>query len=212
MRNISDIYEFVRYIVRKQRGVFINTTDVCNNLDFGQMDAFYDYFNLYGVNQTIHDALRPFRVYQTFTSNASGGVSFQDDYLHMIGNPLIGSEDNLSNIRMINEDERGAALKSQLRPISATRPILVDSDTGFSIHPRQVITGVYTYLRRPAKPVYGYTQAGRQITYSDADSTQLEWNEQYVNNIIARSLKYAGVNIEDAGVLQFAEQYNAETK
>ena len=63
-RNLDDISTFIRYIVRKEKGVYLTYPQITANLDAGQLDCFADWFKPYGVNQEIHDALRPFRVYQ----------------------------------------------------------------------------------------------------------------------------------------------------
>jgi hypothetical protein len=41
---------------------------------------------------------------------------------------------------------------------------------------------------------------------------QPEFSDIYFNNLIAKALKYAGVFMDEKGVTDFANQYNAETK
>lgn len=211
-RTINDLYNLYQYIVRKERGVFVTAAQFTQNLDAGQLDAFEEWFKLYGANQEIHDALRPFRVYQLFTSDSAGAVSYQDDYLHLIGSPFLVIGSSASLIHFVNEDELPFALSSQLRPVSDSYPIAVDSSVGFSIYPQQVLSGAYFYLRRPATPVLAFNQVGRVITYNSGGSTQLEWNEVYVNNIIAKALKFSGINMDEDKVYAFAEQYDKESK
>ena len=211
-RNISNIIDFYRYIVRKERGVFVTTDQICANLDAGQMDCFEDYFRQYGQTQEIHDAVKPFRVYQPFTTDAAGIITFPSDYLHLLGTIFTVSGSTVNEVTLYNEDEFLRALNSQLRPVSLSNPIGRDTATGISLFPQSQQTGAYTYLKRPPTPVYGYTQVGRAITYNPATSTQLGWSDAYINNIIARSLFYAGVNMDEQGVTQFAQQYTEETK
>jgi len=45
-----------------------------------------------------------------------------------------------------------------------------------------------------------------------AGSTQLEFSDIYVNNILAKALAYAGVYMNEEGVYAYAKQYNEETK
>lgn len=211
-RNISNLYDFYQYIVRKERGVFVTIQQFEQNLDAGQLDSFEEYFKAYGVDETIHDALRPFRVYYQFTSDAAGIVTFPSDYMHLVGTPFSVMGSTVNEITFINEDEFVNALNSQLRPVSLISPIALDTATGFRMWPSQLQIGFFTYLRRPAIPVFDYTQAGRVITYNAAGSTQLEWLEVYWNNIIAKALKYAGVNMDEQGVTEFADKYNQETQ
>lgn len=210
-RSVDDIYNFMRYIVRKERGVFLTTDEAMQALDNGQMTAYAEYFSQYGQNQTIHDAIRPFRIYLQFTSNTAGMVTFPADYLNMVGNPFTVTGSTVNTIKFVNEDELSFALTSQLRPVTNSYPIAVDTVDGFSIYPQQTQIGFMWYMKRPATPVYGVTEVGRVVTYDANTSTQLEWEDQYINNIIAKALKFVGVNMGEADVYNFADQYNKES-
>lgn len=211
-RTLESVVDFMRYIVRKERGVFLTTDEAVQNLDVGQMDLFMSFFKDYGVTQNIHDALRPFRIYYQFTSNSAGFVTFPDGYLYLIGSPFTVTGSTVNEIVFVNEAEFPHALKSQLRPVSNSYPIAIDSSDGFSIYPQQTQIGYFTYLRRPAQPIYATVQSGRSIYYDATNSVNIEWEEQYWNNIIAKALKYVGVNMGEQDVFAFAEQFNQETK
>lgn len=211
-RNINDVYNLYRYIVRKERSVFVTIPQFNQNMDAGQLDAFELYFKPYGTDETIHDALRPFRVYHQFTSDAAGIVTFPSDYQHLVGTPFSVMGSTVNEITFINEDEFVNALHSQLRPVSLLSPIALDTSNGFRMWPSQLQIGFFTYLRRPATPLLSVTQVDRTITYNPLTSVQLEWLEVYWNNIIARALKYAGVNMDEQGVSAFADQYEKETE
>lgn len=211
-RNINDLYNFYQYILRKERGVFITRQQFNSNLDAGQLDAFQEWFAPYGDTQILHDALRPFRVYYQFTSDAAGFVTFPDNYEHILGAAFTVSGSTVNEITFVNDNEWVFAINSQGRPVSLSKPIAIDTSDGFSLYPQSTQTGFFTYLKRPVTPVLAYTQVGRVVTYDSASSTQLEWADSYINNIIAKALKYAGVNMDEQGVLAFAESYNEQTK
>jgi hypothetical protein len=211
-RNINQLYQFYRYIIRKQRGVFITIPQFNANMDAGQMDAVAEWFEPYGVTQKLHDALRQIRVYYQFTSDAAGMVTFPNDYIHILGSPFTVTGSSVNEVVFVQESELPFALKSQLRPVTNSYPIAVDTSTGFSIYPQQTQIGFFNYLKRPATPNLAYTQVGRDITYDAGASTQLEFSDIYVNNILAKALVYAGVNMDEQGIVAFAQQYNQETK
>lgn len=211
-RNISDIVNFIQYLVRKERGIFLLPSQATANLDAAQMDCIAEWFEPYGETQKLHDALRPIRVYYQFTSNGAGFVTFPSDYLHILGSPFTVTGSTVNEISFVQESELPFAIKSQLRPVSTSYPIAVDTATGFSIYPQTTQIGFFNYLRRPATPVYGYSQAGRTITYDPDTSTQLEFSDVYINAIIARSLKFVGINMDEQGISQFAEIYSEQTK
>jgi len=212
VRNINNLYELFRDIVRKQRGVYVKIPQFNNYMDSGQMDAFAEWFEPYGETQKLHDALRQLRVYYPFTSNFAGFVTFPSDYIHILGSPFTVTGSTMNEVVFVNESELTFAIKSQLRPLSNEYPIAIDTATGFSIYPQQTQIGFFNYLKRPATPNLSYTQSGRTITYDSATSTQLEFSDIYVNNILAKALKYAGVYMDEKGVSDFANQYNEETK
>lgn len=210
-RNISQIVDFIQYIVRKERGVFITPAQATANLDAAQLDCFEDWFDLYGRTQDIHDALIPFRIpYQT-TSDANGIVTFPADYVHILGSPYITS--SYEPIRFYNEDEWPNAVNSQLRPATTTKPIAIDTSDGFDMYPNATYTVRFVYLRRPVTPVYATIVGGsngRTLLYDAANSVQLEWNDAFVNKIIAVSLKYTGINMDEDKIVAFGEQYQKE--
>lgn len=212
IRNISNIYNFYQYVLRKERGIFCTPQQFGANMDAGQMDAFEDYFKQYGIDQTIHDALRPFRTEYQWFSASDGTVPYPTDYLHAVGTPYVVNGSTLIELTFVNEDEFVSAYNSQLRPISYEHPIARDTADGFRIFPNQIYGGFLTYLRRPNTPVYGYVQVGRAITYNSGSSVQLQWSDAYINNIIARALVYSGVNMDEKGIEEFAERYKNETQ
>ena len=210
--NINDIYNQMLFIVRKERGVFVTTNEAMQTLDNAQLEAVEEWFSAYGTTQIIHDAIRKLRVQKSFTSDSTGLVTFDSDYLHLIGGAYTVSGSTINNVRFLNEDELALALKSQLRVVSASNPIAIDASVGFRLYPAATQSGFYNYLRRPVTPVLGYTQSGRTITYDPGTSTQLEFTDVYINNIISRALKFWGINMAEQDIQQFAQIQTQETK
>jgi hypothetical protein len=210
--NINDIYNQMIFIVRKERGVFVTVDEAMQTLDNAQLEAVEEWFSTYGTTQIIHDAIRKLRVQKSFTSDSTGLVTFDADYLHLIGGAYTVSGSSINNVRFLNEDELALALKSQLRAVSTSNPIAIDASVGFRLYPAATQSGFYNYLRRPATPVLGYTQTGRTITYNSGTSTQLEFTDVYINNIISRALKFWGINMAEQDIQQFAQLQTQETK
>jgi hypothetical protein len=210
--NINDIYNQMIFIVRKERGVFVTIPEAMQTLDNAQLEAVEEWFSTYGTTQIIHDAIRKLRVQKSFTSDSTGLVTFDADYLHLIGGAYTVSGSTINNVRFLNEDELALALKSQLRAVSTSNPIAIDASVGFRLYPAATQAGFYNYLRRPAAPVLGYTQSGRSITYDPLTSTQLEFTDVYINNIISRALKFWGINMAEQDIQQFAQIQTQETK
>jgi hypothetical protein len=210
--NINDIYNQMLFIVRKERGVFVTVNEAMQTLDNAQLEATEEWFSTYGATQIIHDAIRKLRVQKSFTSDSTGLVTFDADYLHLIGGAYTVSGSTINNVRFLNEDELALALKSQLRVVSTSNPIAIDASVGFRLYPAATQSGFYNYLRRPATPVLGYTQSGRTVTYDPNTSTQLEFTDVYINNIISRALKFWSINMAEQDIQQFAQIQTQETK
>lgn len=211
-RDINNLYNLFQYIIRKERGTFCTVEQFDQNLDAGQLDAIAEWFAPYGVDQKLHDALRPIRIYTPIFSDATGYVSFPTNYLHLLGNPFVVNGSSFYELDFVSEAEFVFAMNSQQRPVTATNPIAFDTSTGFKMWPEQMYQLALNYIRRPSTPVLFYTQVGRTITYNSAGSTQLQFSEIYWNNILAKALKYAGINMNEDGVYKFAEQYDKETQ
>jgi hypothetical protein len=210
-RNINDIYNLAVYITRKERGAFISPDEMCQCLDFGQMELFEEYFQIYGINQTVHDAIDIFKVRKQFTSASDGSVSFPSNYLHLLAGAFTIYGSTVSPIRFLSDDELPDALTAQLRAVSLNTPIAVDSSNGFYLYPQSTQTGFYTYLKRPATPVLGYVQVGRTLTYDPNTSVQLEFTDSYINTILSKALKLVGINMDENGIEAFAQLQSKES-
>ncbi len=174
-------------------------------IDNGQMELFSFFFKDFGINQVVSDAISNFKVPRSFTSTSSGQVIFDTDYLHLLAGVYTTSSGGVNPVRFISTDELPDALTAQLRPVTLSSPIALDTAMGFQLYPQVAQSGFYTYLRRPAKPFLAFTLVDRALTYNPSGSTQLEFSDAYVNSIISRSLKFIGINMSEQDIEQFAQ-------
>jgi hypothetical protein len=121
--------------------------------------------------------------------------------------------DTYYSVKMTNEDELGDKLNSQINPPVSTAPVgAMVSRRTIRLYPGDVnyIGNVY-YMRRPKKPVYGYSVVGgRNIVYDPQSSVQLEWRDSDINYILLKALSSIGINLSDQEVSQFAELKSSE--
>ena len=130
-----------------------------------------------------------------------------------------------TNVEVINEDQIYGRLDSSILSPSTTDPVGVIAGAGGIINGINISTkrkiqlfpnsGQYlrlTYLRRPASPVFSYTVADRVVTYDSSTSTQMEWNDQAIEEIIKRAIKALSVTVEDEVAAQFAQSEINEMK
>lgn len=111
-------------------------------------------------------------------------------------------------VKMVNEDELSNRLNSQIDPVIASAPVgEVSQLRKIQLYPKvNSYTGSVSYMRKPLKPVYGYSVVGgRTIVYDPATSTQLEWRESDINMVLLKALSSIGINLSDGEISQFAE-------
>jgi hypothetical protein len=117
------------------------------------------------------------------------------------------------SVKMTNEDELADKLNSQINPPSINLPVgIMFQRRSIQLYPANTIyTGFVHYMRRPVKPVYGYSViGGRSIVYNPSQSVQLEWKDTDVNFILLKALSSIGINLSDQEASQFAEMKSQE--
>jgi len=209
--NISEAVDFILFWINKKTGAWYSVDEAVNTIDVGQMAMYRDLKPKYAVSQWVKDALSPFRESYNFTTAVSGNVIVPDtDYLDLLDIQIFFQVSNrtvYAPVKLINEDERANRLNSQVDPVTTTSPI--GEQIGlrtFRLYPAGVYNGNVTYLRRPVKPVYGYTViSGRVIVYDANTSTQLEWRETEHIPILLKGLQSMGINLSDQEIQNFAQ-------
>jgi len=219
-RNINEIFLLVDYICRKQRGVFITIDEFNENIVAANLEAFEYWWGLYKIDQQLHDALQPFKVLrQPFTSASDGLVTFQSNFVHLFPGVFTIYGSTVCPVDILDNEQIPEAITSQLRPVSLSSPIsevasIPNQGTttlGLQLYPMSQQIGFYSYLRLPNQPQFVGTYINRVLTYDAALSTQIEFTDVYVNNIISRSLKYFGVSMGEPEIQQFAQSQQKET-
>jgi len=209
--NIAEAVDFIQFWINKKSGAWYTIDEAVSVVDAGQMALYRDLKPKYATSQWVKDALSPFREVYNFTTAVSGNVIVPDtDYLDLLDIQiyfLISNRTVYAPIKLINEDERATRLNSQVDPVTATSPIGEQIGLrSFRLYPAAVFNGNVTYLRRPVKPVYGYSViSGRVINYDPNTSTQLEWRETEHIPLLLKGLQSLGINLSDAEVQNFAQ-------
>ena len=220
--DLQDAHDWIRYVLKKERGAFITPPEIDTLLHRAQMWHYNDLFDVYGKTQKIEDALGVFSQPFTFTSTSGGLVTLPTDitvnpcYEHLLSiyvqyydNTLARTRRN--SIKILSEDEIAERLNSQILEPTVTSPVGIETDKGkFQLYPETTISGKGYYLRLPKKPVFAYTMTGRTITYNPSTSVQLEWNESSMNKIMIMAVQFAGVNLQDNTIVSFAESKNQQ--
>lgn len=212
---IDTLYNFVVYIIRKERNGFVSIDDFNQVIPRAQVDCYNDFYKSIPKGQKEHDALAPFKTSFTFTTGTSpnGVVTLPDTYAHLIsGNTTVSGVD--FPITFPEEDELPYARNPYgLRAPSLVYPIGEEISMGvFQLTPATPQAGKMWYYREPTTPIYAFTLNGRTITYDAVNSVDVEFTDLYQNQIVAECLKYFGINLSDQEVFQFGLLKDKETE
>jgi hypothetical protein len=146
-------------------------------------------------------------VYESLTLNQYGYTMSVDGTTIYI-NPRIDLLDSIDGINLNYTSNIFAIF--EVTPFAKTSQALTKLYQ-IQLYPSQdYYTGTIYYMKRPIKPVYGYTVVGRQIVYNPETSTQLQWRDTDIDTILLKALSSIGINLSDQEVSQFAELKSSE--
>jgi len=234
--NIKEAVDYLNFWIRKERGAFYTIEESVNIIDIAQNAYFNDIMPKYATSQIVKDTLQPFKETFTFspTTTTNGRTTINDinyyDLLDCTIQYIQDGRDTFYSIKMANEDELADKLNSQINPPIPTAPVAQMFTTRdanqnvlyqIQLYPRQdIYDGFINYMRRPIKPIYGYTiVGGRNIVYNPTlynpvtnpgGSRQLEWRNNDITMILLKALLSLGINLSDQEVSQFAELKNQQ--
>ena len=226
MVNINNVYQTVLVITNKDNRGYI-TPDEFNRLaEQAQNEIFASYFAKqasYELNAfvdsdfsdpTTYLAEKINVFYKSGDLTLSNGVFTYPSDLYRVG---VISVDNKVADRASHEEIKYINLSPLTYPV-ATQPVYTLGDTGVTVYPDTVTTGVKAdYLKKPIRPKWGYVLQGT-VPYYDptvfdpavdsydtpAKSFNFELHDSEFNELVVTILSYAGVVIKQPDVTQFA--------
>lgn len=115
-------------------------------------------------------------------------------------------------VELISEAEYTIRKTSKLKNISFTYPVYRFVGDEIFIHPKEITTVDFSYLKTPkeAKVILTTNSTTGELEYDTLNSVELEWNDLAKIDIISIILASAGLNIRSQEVLQTAELYKTK--
>lgn len=203
--NIQECIDQLNFWANKVLGQYYTPDELTLEIDRAQMSLYNRIQPRYATSQRIKDALAPFKETYSFTTLTSVGGVIQISNTNFLNLLDISLSDDTA-IAIVNEDVRATRLKSQVDPVTANNPVGEMIGVGrIQLYPKTTYTGTASYLRRPIKPVYGYLVISGRPVYDPSTSTQLEWRETQINEILVIALQSLGINLSDQEVMQWGE-------
>lgn len=209
--DLKVIHDTLRFYLDKFQLGWFTPEEIDNILDRSQNQHFRNLRGVYAIGEIQQDSLLPFKAQYVFTNVSSPGglITFPGDYESLIAieTPIVDNSVTIyPTVDILNETQISYRKSSQLAVISTKYPAgIIQSGKTFQIYPPIDSAGTVYYLRKPAVPVFVYTSSGREITYNQPSSTQLEWDDQSTEKIIFIALGLLGINLQAGDVLQIAD-------
>jgi len=201
---ISDVHDFIRTIIKKNRGGFVSPNDIDRAVNRGVSDwlsAVITKFKRTGKFEYDHLLVKR----ATFTVTPSTSVQvLPADYIEgltiYVLNDGVLTEGTLYSWDEFLEVKNSKILTPDLSYPVAT--IYIDTAGVPKIEFAPVpVTGTYTYtfvyMRKPAKAVYAYTTSSGNITYNPTGTVDIDLDDRYFTDIVSRALMYIGISLKD---------------
>lgn len=210
---IKDAHDFIRSIIKKNKGGFVSPGDIDIAINRGVSDwmnaALYK-FQRTGKFEYDHLLVKK----KTFTVSSSTSIQSiaQDDYVQGL---TIYIKDGTASIKegTIYDWDRFLEIKNSaiLAPntLYPAATIFVQEESSVNVPkiefapvPLGSATYEYTlvYMRRPKKGVYAFNTSGGNFTYTSTGSVDIDIDERYFSDIATRALMYLGISLKDADV------------
>jgi hypothetical protein len=219
--NINQAHQFIDFLIRQSNsGVYLSPTEkdlilnraqtqYFNKLYGNQNDYRYDRpvpKISYAVTEKISRSLAPFLSDPTvLTIDVGGQVTTPTDMYQIVSITHTVSGLNYEVTR-VEQDRVANNLTSAIEAPDEKYPIYSQLRTKLQFYPKALATASIIYLKKPIDMVWGYTIVSGVPVYSSGTSVQPVWEDMDMNEVIYLALTYAGLNIKDADVSQFANQ------
>jgi hypothetical protein len=206
MKNIAAIHEFIRFLVKKHRNGFLSPEEIDDAVNWASLDLFNSLYGMtetyqqgrpvpptaYGMTQKVLDDLQVFITDPTALTLTAGVAPLPADYCHW------------SKIETTNDGDNFRRNRKIAAP-STKSPVCRIFNNKIEFLPTNLLAVDLTYLKYPVKAEWAYTIVNNRPVYDDGNSVAIEWGEDNHQEIIARALKYLGLNLEDTAVYQYAD-------
>ena len=210
---IKDAHDFIRSIIKKNKGGFVSPGDI----DIAINRGVSDWMNaaLYKFQRTgkfEYDHLLVKKKIFTVSSTTSVQSIAQDDYVQGLtifikDGTASTKEGTIYDWDRFLEIKNSAILAPNTLYPAATIFVQEESSANvpkieFAPVPLGSATYDYTlvYMRRPKKAVYAFTTSGGNFTYNPTGSVDIDIDERYFSDIATRALMYLGISLKDADV------------
>jgi len=209
---VDQIYKSVQAQAAKSRTGYSSAAEFNLQLKLAE-ELLYDFHTSNLPRQPSIDALRAFNKFEDVAID-SGLGNLPSDYRRYIGAIFKKFYAGACATDNVTERYRTHLIQPHELPFARLSPIrggktrarysvcLVDG--GIEVLPNEKGTLELTYYRKPTYAVYGVTVTASGEVYDSASSTQPEWPDEELNNLVDLLLFYKGVQFRETPLIQYA--------
>ena len=220
MATVDYCYSALRFIVRKNQLGSLSPTDFQYAFNTAQRN-YYD-FLVGRIEQYRYDSPKP-RIGLSMTDNVvTRLMPFEQSAILTVSSGLANKPagfnkllamytSNNFRVYRIEEDRFAERFQDSIDPIDEPNAFYVEQNSNWRIYPNTLNNLSIKYLTVPTDVVWGYTidGSGRPV-YNSGTSVQPLWNDNDIDEILARAAKIVGISLKEPTLVQFGEQVMAK--
>jgi hypothetical protein len=196
---LKQIHGFLDFLTSLKQARYFDPTEKDEAINFAQSQKYNEEKVLFNESAEIRNRLRAFEAKEVYGTTANEYALASGFDMHL------SVEDNMGyEIEEVAPEVWASRLKSRTRPPDEDYPVFTIRVNKLLVRPSTILPTLY-YLRVPKKveSVFSTSANGRDIFMNESSSTDLEWPDSAVQDIVLRTLTILGVPLKDETMLQF---------
>jgi hypothetical protein len=220
---VDTVYQRVLALANKEQRGYITPQEFNLFANQAQLDIFEQYF--YDLNQfsrtpgntmeysdmisILEEKIGIFKTTESlsYVSNYFELPTIPAPELYRLGTVMYELDNKNKVIEEVDEKELTYMLDSSvLKPVTK-RPVYVKRLNRIYIYPTDIIDDVScSYIKKPAKVIWGYSVIGENALYNSGTSTNFELHDSEETDLVIKILGLAGIELQSPELYQIAGQ------
>jgi hypothetical protein len=202
--NINDIYKLVSYLVDKYQGTYLSPDDFNMAINMAQRQ-YLNFLTEETLETTGRGTGQPFVtrgslsgfLKESTLTISSQLATYPSDYYKI--SAMRTTNDDFS-IRKVGADKLYSYINNSIDSPTLSEPIYTEIGSNFKFFPNTLTSAKIIYFKQPVDAAW--VPLTGTLTYNPSASTQLEWPENDVNDIIYRTIGIIGINVKDGDLVR----------
>ena len=212
---IKDAHDFIRSIIKKNKGGFVSPGDIDIAINRGVSDWMsaviykykqtgkFDYDHLFVKKKAFTvssstgtqslattDYVEALTIYLTTGGSTKEGTIYNwDEFLEIQNSSILEPKPDYPAATIFVVEETVSSVLTNVPKIQFS-PVPTSGNYDYTL----------VYMRKPAKAVYDYTASSGNITYRSTNSVDIDIDDRYFTDIMTRALMYLGISLKDGDI------------